>query len=60
MKTHLMVREVPVIITDMLVHQASKMTPEMIIQVQVTTADGTNYWVKSDSILILATEVEFE
>ena len=60
MKTHLMVREVPVIITDMLVHQASAMTPEMITQLQVTTADGMHYWVKSDSILKLSFEVEFE
>tara|TARA_B110000914_G_C15320622_1_gene380027 strand:+ start:456 stop:638 length:183 start_codon:yes stop_codon:yes gene_type:complete len=60
MKTHLMVRKAPVIITDMLVHQASVMTPEMITQLQVTTADGTHYWVKSDSILKLSFEVEFE
>lgn len=60
MKTNLLVSEVPVIITDMVVYSASNMTPEMIVKVQVTTADGHSIWMASDSILKLSTAVEFE
>ena len=60
MKTNLLVGEVPVIITDMVVYSASNFTPEMIVKVQVTTADGHNTWMPSDKILKLAVPVEFE